>query len=308
MHQPDPVVAAADQVALATGSRAAQSRLRRVSRAYLLLVHPGPIAIVLAATGAFAVLFERGLPPVSVAAPLLLAMFGGQLAIGALNELVDAELDAPAKPWKPIPSGAVTRRGAWVVVALGLVVMAAFGSRLDRLALLLLILGTALGLAYDLWLKRTPFSWLPYVLALPLLPIWVRTAILGFDARLLLLFPLGAGAVVAVHLAQALPDCESDRRAGLRNPVSRLGERATLSLACTLAASTPLFAIVVTATLPIAPGNGLLILVTASTGLCLIGAALVLYRRRRSLGLRAAFPCLATATVVVALGWIVGTT
>jgi 4-hydroxybenzoate polyprenyltransferase len=306
MHQPDPVAAAVDPADLRTGPRAAGLDVRRVTLAYVQLVHPGPTTIVMAATGAFAVLFGRGLPPLPVVAPLLLAMLGGQLAIGALNELVDAELDALAKPWKPIPSGAVTRRGAWLVVALGLTAMVVFGARLGGLALILLALGTGLGLGYDLWMKRTPYSWLPYVLALPLLPIWVRTAILGFDGRLLLLFPLGAGAVAAVHLAQALPDCESDRRAGLRNPVSRLGEPATLRLACILAASAPLFAIVVTTALPGALGNRVLVFVAAMVGLGLIGATMALYRRRRSLGLRAAFPCLATATVVVALGWIIG--
>ena len=280
--------------------------LGRRFRAYVLLPHAVPVLTVLGATAGFALLAAGGLPPPAALARLLLAMLGGQVLVGAVNELVDADLDAATKPWKPIPSGAVTRRGAWVVVALGLVVMAAFGSRLDHLALLLLILGTALGLAYDLGLKRTPYSWLPYVLALPLLPIWVRIAILGFDGRLLLLFPLGAGAVAAVHLAQSLPDCESDRRAGLRNPVSRLGEPAALRLACILATSAPLFAIVVTTALPGALGNRVLVFVAAMVGLGLIGATMALYRRRRSLGLRAAFPCLATATVVVALGWIIG--
>ena len=44
----------------------------------------------------------------SSSSPLLLAMLGGQLAIGATNELIDLPLDAIGKPHKPLPRGDVT--------------------------------------------------------------------------------------------------------------------------------------------------------------------------------------------------------
>jgi len=42
--------------------------------------------------------------------------------------------------------------------------------------------GMACGLAYDLGLKRTRFSVVPYLIALPLLPLWVWTALGRFHA------------------------------------------------------------------------------------------------------------------------------
>ena len=306
MKRLDPATTIADPDDLSVRPLGSRFGGGRTVRAYVLLTHPLPLAIVMATTAAFAVLFAGGLPPLPVGGALLLAMLGGQLAIGAVNELVDVELDAATKPWKPIPSGMVSQRGAWTVVALGLGMMGVFGAALGGAALLLLVLGTGLGLAYDLWLKRTAWSWLPYVLALPLLPVWVRTAVLGFDARLLLLFPLGMGAVAAVHLAQALPDCDGDRAAGLRNPVSRLGEKRSLTAACRLAASAPAAAIAVMVAIPGAGVRTGIVLVAAGIALGLIVAVAALYRRRRSLGVRAAFPCLATATVLVALGWVLG--
>ena len=60
---------------------------------------------------------------------------------------------------------------------------------------------------------------------MPLLPLWVRTALVGFDARLLLLYPLGGTMVVGVHLVQALPDAATDSAAAVRNRASVLGER-----------------------------------------------------------------------------------
>ncbi len=306
MNRLDPVTHSADKTEPRPRSVASRVTIGGTVRAYVVLTHPLPIAIVLAATAAFAVLFAGGMPPLHLSVALLLAMLGGQLAIGALNELVDVELDAATKPWKPIPSGAVSRRGAAAVLVGGLGMMVLCGASLGGAALLLLTLGTGLGLAYDLWLKRTPWSWLPYVLALPLLPVWVRTAMLGFEARLLLLYPLGIGAVAAVHLAQALPDCVGDRAAGLRNPVSRLGERRSLAVACGLASSAPLAAIAVCLTVPNVVVRSVVVLAAAGVALGLIAIVPVLYRRRRSLGVRAAFPSLAVATVVVALGWVVG--
>jgi hypothetical protein len=49
----------------------------------------------------------------------------------------------------------------------------------------LAVLGTGVGIGYNVFLKRTAWSWLPYLIALPLLPIWVWTALRGWEARLL---------------------------------------------------------------------------------------------------------------------------
>ena len=143
---------------------------KRTLQGYVLLPHLVPLLVVEAATVAFAVVAWGSLPPRSLLLPLVLAMLGGQLAIGALNELVDLPLDAVAKPQKPLPSGAVSIAGAREMVVVGLVMMTGFGLSFGLPAFALLALGTGLGLAYDLWLKRTSWSWLPYMVALPLLP------------------------------------------------------------------------------------------------------------------------------------------
>ncbi len=61
----------------------------RSVRGYLLLPHLAPVLVVELATAAFAVIAWGGVPPAHLLLPLLLAMLGGQLAIGATNELVD---------------------------------------------------------------------------------------------------------------------------------------------------------------------------------------------------------------------------
>ena len=135
----------------AAGRRAGRSLLRaqrswrRTERGYLLLPHLAPVLVVELATAAFAVIAWGGLPPAQLLGPLLLAMLGGQLAIGAMNELVDLPFDTVGKPWKPLVSGDVSIRGARAMVLVGLLMMVAFGWRFGPLAFTLLAAGTASG-------------------------------------------------------------------------------------------------------------------------------------------------------------------
>ena len=292
--RPAPAVALGE-----TGGR----RFGRVLLAYLRLPHAAPVLVVLATTAGFALLAVGGVPPAGELARLLLAMLGGQLAIGAMNEVVDAPLDAVAKPSKPIPRGDVSVRAALLLALVSLGVMVVFSAGFGWRSLLLCSLGTGTGLAYDLWFKRSMLSWLPYLIALPLLPLWVWTALDRFDPRLLLLYPLGAPAVIGVHLSQALPDTVTDRAVGVRNLASALGERRAI-VACWLATlSAPLFATIGAVYLVDRPGIVWLAAAAVAT-LVVVNAALYVVRRR--LGVMACFPCVAVATALMGLGWVLG--
>ena len=275
---------------------------RRSARGYFLLPHIVPVVVVELATAAFAVIAWGGLPPPQLIGPLLLAMLGGQLAIGAINELVDLPFDTVDKPWKPLPSGDVSIRGARAVVVIGLMMMIAFGWHFGALPFALLVLGTGLGIAYDLWFKRTIWSWLPYLIALPLLPIWVFTSLGKPEPRLVFLYPFGALAAVGVHLAQALPDVTIDREAGLQTVTSRSGHLRTFVLAWLATLSGPVLAWLAAQWLgarqqlvPITIASGLAVLLLA------INVILISADRRR--GAIACFPLVATATLGTGLAW-----
>jgi 4-hydroxybenzoate polyprenyltransferase len=271
---------------------------------YLRLPHLAPVLVVEIATFAFALIAWRGIPPSSVLAPLMIAMLGGQLAIGAVNDLIDLPDDTVGKPSKPIPSGDVSVRGARMVVAAGLLMMVVFGARFGPFPFGLLLIGTGLGISYDLWLKRTQFSWLPYLLALPLLPIWVFTALGHPDARLLLLYPLGGLAAIGVHFAQALPDVAIDREAELHTPTSAFGQRRTYVLAWAAALTAPLLALVaaaglesMTATPPIVIAAGV------SLTFALVNTVVYLLDTRQ--GVLVCFPLVALAVLANGLAWTV---
>ena len=276
-------------------------RVRRNIIGWVALPHPGPIVVVLAMTAGVAALAAGGWPPGATFARVMIAMFAGQLAIGAVNELVDADLDARTKPGKPIPAGIVSPRAARAVTVVSLGVMTVAAAGLGSVSLLLCWLGTGAGLAYDLAFKRTLLSWLPYLVALPLLPIWVWEAVRGFEPRLLMLYPLGALAVVGVHLAQALPDTASDRQAGIRSVSSLLGFRRA-RLACWVATlSAPLLAAPLAPALTGRPG---LVWWASALVVALVGVNAAAFRVDGRAGMATCFPCVAVGTAAMGLGWI----
>jgi 4-hydroxybenzoate polyprenyltransferase len=114
-------------------------------------------------------------------------------------------------------------------VALGLALLFAFGTLPGALAFgvpasLVFLLGLASGWAYDLGLKKTALSFLPFALAFPLLPIWTGLVAGRALPGLLPFFLVGAPLAVAIHLADSIPDIESDSASGLHTLTVVLGK------------------------------------------------------------------------------------
>lgn len=187
------------------------------------LTHPFPSLLDGAATAAFALL-AGGTP--ATAGRLGIAMVSLQAAIGALNDLVDAPRDAGLKPGKPIAAGLVSPASARLVVlggaALGVGLSLPSGPAPTVVALLVLVVG---GL-YDLRFKGTPWSWLPFAVGIPLLPVY---AWLGAAGRLpvafVILVPAATLAGAALAIANALADVERDRAVGATSVATSLGPR-----------------------------------------------------------------------------------
>lgn len=269
---------------------------------YLLLPHVVPIVAVLTATAAFAFVASGGWPGVWDLGCLLGAMLGGQLAVGAVNELVDAELDAVARPSKPIPAGLVSTRGAIAVAVMGVALMAVFSLRFPIPAFLLCAVGNGVGVAYSFWFKRSIWSWLPYVVAIPLIPIWVWTALESFPMQLLLIYPLGIPAVISLQIAQSMPDIVSDQASGVQTLAVALGEeRAPLVcwglVVCSL--------IVAAATAAWVTARPMWVLVACLGSFMIVLGNAVLWGRDRRRGVMKAFPMMAAAVVVLGVGWTI---
>jgi 4-hydroxybenzoate polyprenyltransferase len=273
--------------------------------AWLRLPHAVPIVAVLCATAGLAWIVGGAALTAGTLAMMLLAMLGGQIVVGVVNELVDAPIDAMTKPQKPIPAGLVSRRGAAGLGVAGAVLMLAAGLPLGWKSLALLLLGTGIGVAYSLWFKATPLGWLPYVAALPLLPVWVAVTLDAFEPALLTLYLLGIPGTLAIHLAQSLPDVAADRAAGIETLAVRLGEGAAWRVCWGAVLACYALAAGVAA---VGPVERRWLLAAGAIG---FGAWLIdwtLWRRDRRAGVMAAFPCVILALGPLALAWTAGVT
>ena len=191
------------------------------------LVHPFPSTLDAVAAGAIALI--AGVDA-WVAARLALGMLGLQFAIGAANDLADAPRDRLSRPHKPLPAGLVEPRQATAVFLIAAVTGLWSAATVGLAPLAAGILGLADGLAYDLRLKGTAFSWVPFAAGVALLPVY---AWLGATGRLrgafwgIVPMALLAGAVLAV--ANALADIDRDRQAGVASVATILGRPRALA-------------------------------------------------------------------------------
>jgi len=147
-----------------------------------------------------------------------------QASIGALNDVIDAPADAGQKPGKPIPSGLVAPATARLVVLVGagtgILLAAVSGSGLAALA----AAGLGVGYAYDLWAKGTAWSWLPFAIGVPLLPVFAWFGATGsLPTVFVVLLPAAVGAGAALAMANARADLERDVAAGHESVAIRLG-------------------------------------------------------------------------------------
>ena len=212
------------------------------------LVHPFPSLLCASATGAIAALAAA--EPTTIVR-LSLAMLAIQVSIGALNDLVDAPLDALQKPRKPIPSGLVSRRLAGAVALAGAGVGITLSGVSGPATAVAGLAGLGLGYTYDLRLSRTVLSWLPLALALPLLPIHAWLGATGvIPSGLVTLVPVAVLGGAGLALANGLVDIDRDASVGRRAGAVALGRRWAWILQTLLVATAAGLAVVIAPAVP----------------------------------------------------------
>jgi 4-hydroxybenzoate polyprenyltransferase len=262
-------------------------------QALALACHPVPTVAVTTMTVALAAGAGNG---VGTCLLVALAVFAGQLSIGWSNDVVDARRDAAVgRTDKPVVIGTVTPRTVATAAALALVVTVPASLALGWRAGCAQLIGVTCGWAYNLGLKSTVWSWLPFAIAFAALPA-VATYALP-DPVAPSWWALAAGALIGVsaHLGNVLPDLAEDDATGVRGLPHRLG--ATVTAASGLAAALGAGALVVIMPAGRAPWWAWLGLAAAA----LIAIAAFGVVRRRPSSEAAFYATMAVAAIGVAL-------
>jgi 4-hydroxybenzoate polyprenyltransferase len=193
--------------------------------ALALSTHPGPTVAVTVVTAVLGI--GAGLDAGRIAL-VALAMLLGQVSVGLSNDWIDAARDAAVgRRDKPIARGWVgvgtVRAASVVTLLLAVLLTLPLGWRATAVHVVFI----ASAWSYNLWLKRTPVSVLPFVVSFGLLPALVTLS--GTPPLLAAGWALGAGALlgVAAHFANVLPDLADDRATGIAGLPHRLGRRAS---------------------------------------------------------------------------------
>jgi 4-hydroxybenzoate polyprenyltransferase len=194
-------------------------------------MHIGPASLVCLAT------LGLSLQVLSLwrAALVTLAIFSGQCVVGWTNDLIDFDRDQRAgRHAKPLVAGEIRRETLRRLLAVGVVVMVGLSllSPLHVRGTVLHLLGVASATLYNLRLKQTVLSFVPYLVSFGLLPLAVYATV-GRAAPSWLIVAF-AGVACAFHFINVLKDLDEDRRQGVLGLPQRIGRRWSLGVAVAL--------------------------------------------------------------------------
>lgn len=194
--------------------------------------HPEPTVAVTAFAAVLAITAGNSAPTCVL---LAAAVLTGQLSIGWSNDRLDAAADrSVGRADKPLATGALTLRTIDAAAASAVAACIGLSLTLGWRAGLLHLAAVGCGWLYNLRLKRTWVSWLPYAAAFGALPGVATLALPGHPAPAAWVVVVAALLGVAANLTNALPDLEDDRATGNLGLAGRLGAGPALLVATAL--------------------------------------------------------------------------
>lgn len=217
-----------------------------------------------------------------------------QLCIGVINDVVDFPADAVGQPYKPLVRRVLRRStAAWAGVVLGVIGLG-IAATINSATLGLDAAALGAGLAYDLGLRRTLLSWVPWWGGMAVLPLAAYATVGVIPSRLLVIIPLSALIAIGLHLANAQPDIDTDQRTGIRSLPVVIGTTAARWAGPAALAAAAVLALALA--VPLGQTGPFLF---AGAGVLALAVAVVAVTRSQR-----PFPVLAVATAVFAVAWL----
>lgn len=199
----------------------ASSRLLSWPAGLLAAAHAGPALAVTVLAVLLTV--AQDLDPAR-AVLVVAAVLAGQLSIGWSNDLVDLSRDRrTGRSDKPLVAGTVSVRVVRAACAVAVLACVVLSLACGLVAGLVHLVCVGAGWAYNLGLKSTVWSWLPYAVAFGGLTVFVA---LADSATPPWWWPVGGALLgIGAHLLNVLPDLDDDAATGVHGLPHRLGRR-----------------------------------------------------------------------------------
>lgn len=192
-----------------------------------LSAHPLPTVAMTVAVTIAAALTGR---PAEECALVAATIFSGQLTVGWLNDVVDRHRDKEVgRADKPIAMGWVDPSTVTFAVACVVLLVIPLSVANGTAAGIAHLVAVASAWAYNLLLKKTRFSFLPYAVSFGLLPAFLSYGGLGGGMHgsppTIAMTVLAALLGIGIHFLNALPDLVEDNQTGVRHLPLRIALR-----------------------------------------------------------------------------------
>jgi 4-hydroxybenzoate polyprenyltransferase len=201
-------------------------------KSLLIASHLGPTVLVV--TISFCISISQF--SLSESIRIALAIFAGQLVVGWSNEVIDYPLDRAARRvQKPLVSGEIGLENLRLLIPIALTAAGILSivSPLDLVGTGLHLLGILSAMTYNLKLKATILSPLPYIFSFGLMP-WAIFLAAGEKPPVWLYLALSLF-TTAFHFLNVIKDLQWDIDQGVRGLPQRIGKQPSIVVAVLLA-------------------------------------------------------------------------
>ena len=213
----------------------------RSARALVAASHPLPSVAVTAFAVAVSAAAGRGPGGVLLTG---LAVLAGQLSIGWSNDLLDRDRDTTAgRSDKPLATGSADPRTVRRATGLAVIACVPLSLANGLLAGAVHLVAVSGGWAYNLGLKRTWASPVPYAVSFGLLTCFVTLGLDGSPWPQPWAVAAGALLGVGAHFLNVVPDVDVDLAEGVRGLPQRIGARASAVTGAVLMAAAAMLAV-----------------------------------------------------------------
>jgi 4-hydroxybenzoate polyprenyltransferase len=161
-----------------------------------------------------------------------LAVLSGQVSVGWSNDYLDAKVDSQlGRVDKPVVRDHLDPRALRLPILLALIALVPLSfAAAGWVGGAAHLLAVASAWAYNLFLSRTIWSWLPYTVSFGLLMVFIFQAASAtlWPSPLVMLVAALVG--IVAHLLNALPDIDRDKASGVGGLAVSLGKRGSWAL------------------------------------------------------------------------------